>query len=159
MVVAERTRVLPRCGGTLRRAGRPGSLTLRAEGPIAREVRNRAEVEREMAARGLLPLERGERVPWDGRRELAALVNCAGVTVKAVAMALGIELRAGRVVAEGDARSERAGGFTEIRLRFEVETDASPGQVERLARLTEWYCVVLKEIRAGASVRVEVTPA
>jgi uncharacterized OsmC-like protein len=86
---------------------------------------------------------------------LEALVACAGVTLTAVATALGIPLRGGTVRAEGDldfrgtlgVDKEAPVGFRAIRLTFELDTDAGPEQLERLLTLTERYCVVLQTLR------------
>jgi len=93
---------------------------------------------------------------------LEALVACAGVTLRAVATALGIEVRAGTVRAEGDldfrgtlgVSKEAHVGFKEIRLRFGLDTDASQEQLEALFRLTERYCVVLQTLRQPPAVRL-----
>ncbi len=87
---------------------------------------------------------------------LEALVACAGVTLRAVATAMGIALRGGRVVAEGvwDVRGTLAidkavpVGLTEIALRFELDTDAEPAKLDRLLASTERYCVIFQTLRA-----------
>ena len=87
---------------------------------------------------------------------LEALVACAGVTLRAVATAMGITLRGGRIVAEGlwDARGtlaiDRAApvGLTEIAMRFELDTDADAAKLERLLASTERYCVIFQTLRA-----------
>jgi uncharacterized OsmC-like protein len=94
---------------------------------------------------------------------LEALVACAGVTVKAVATALDIPLRAGRVTAEGEldfrgtlgVAKDAPVGFAEIRLRFDLDTDAPQDKLDQLLKLTERYCVVYQTIRSGP--RVDVT--
>jgi hypothetical protein len=81
---------------------------------------------------------------------LEALVACAGVTLRAVATSLGIDVRGGRVYADGDldfrgtlaVDREAPVGFRDIRLRFELDTDATEGQLASLLKLTERYCVV-----------------
>jgi len=93
---------------------------------------------------------------------LEALVACAGVTLKAVATALGIELRNGRVTAEGDldfrgtlgVAKDAPVGFREIRLRFDLDTDAPAEQRQKLIELTERYCVVLHTIRNAPKVQI-----
>jgi uncharacterized OsmC-like protein len=93
---------------------------------------------------------------------LEALVACAGVTLRAVATAMGITLRGGRIVAEGlwDARGtlgvDRATpvGITDIALRFELDTDAEPAKVERLIASAERYCVILQTLRTPPRVTV-----
>ena len=91
-----------------------------------------------------------------------ALVACAGVTLKAVATAIGIELRDAKVLAEGDldfrgtlgVAKDAPVGFREIRLRFELDTDAAAEQRDRLIQLTERYCVVLQTLRQAPPVKV-----
>jgi uncharacterized OsmC-like protein len=88
---------------------------------------------------------------------LEALVACAGVTLKAVATAIGIELSSARVRAEGDldfrgtlgVDREAPVGFCDIRLIFELSSEASQEQLDQLLKLTERYCVVLQTLRSG----------
>jgi uncharacterized OsmC-like protein len=92
---------------------------------------------------------------------LEALVACAGVTLKAVATALGVPLRDGKITAEGDldfrgtlgVAKDAPVGFREIRLRFELDSDATPEQRAKLLELTERYCVVLQTIRNAPPVK------
>ena len=87
---------------------------------------------------------------------LEALVACAGVTVSAVATAMGVKLRGGRVVAEGhwDARGtlgvdrEAPVGLTDIALTFELDTDADAATVQRLVQMSERFCVIYQTLRA-----------
>jgi uncharacterized OsmC-like protein len=91
---------------------------------------------------------------------LEALAACAGVTLKAVASALDIPVRGGTVHAEGDldfrgtlgVSKEVPVGFQRIRLRFDLDTDASPQQLDTLLKLTERYCVVLQTFRSPPGV-------
>ena len=91
---------------------------------------------------------------------LEALVACAGVTLKAVATALDMPLKSGDVSAEGDldfrgtlgVDKEAPVGFAEIRLRFEVDTDAPQDKLDQLLKLTERYCVVYQTIKNGPKV-------
>jgi uncharacterized OsmC-like protein len=91
---------------------------------------------------------------------LEALVACAGVTVKAVATALDLNLRRGTVTAEGDldfrgtlgVAKDAPVGFRAIRLRFDLDIDASPEQLATLMKLTERYCVVLQTLRAPPTI-------
>jgi uncharacterized OsmC-like protein len=91
---------------------------------------------------------------------LEALAACAGVTLRAVASALEIPVRDGTVHAEGDldfrgtlgVSKEVPVGFQRIRLRFELDTDASPEQLDTLLKLTERYCVVLQTLRSPPAV-------
>jgi uncharacterized OsmC-like protein len=93
---------------------------------------------------------------------LEALAACAGVTLKAVASALDIPVRDGTVYAEGDldfrgtlgVSKEVPVGFQRIRLRFDLDTDASPEQLETLLKLTERYCVVLQTLRSPPTLAV-----
>ncbi|KAK0508093.1 hypothetical protein JMJ35_009177 [Cladonia borealis] len=93
---------------------------------------------------------------------LEALVACAGVTLKAVATALEIELRSGEVSAEGDldfrgtmgVDRNAPVGFVEIRLRFVLDTDAEQKKVDKLVQLTERYCVVLQTISKAPKISV-----
>src|SRR5262249_46943568 len=91
-----------------------------------------------------------------GAMLLGALVACAGVTLKAVATALDIPLKSGKVSAEGDLDFrgtlgvDKAApvGFAEIRLRFDVETDAPQEKLDQLLKLTERYCVVYQTLKS-----------
>jgi uncharacterized OsmC-like protein len=91
---------------------------------------------------------------------LQALVGCAGVTMKAVSTSMGLALRTGTVHAEGDVdfrgtlgvSKEVPVGFSAIRLRFDLLTDATDEQLATLLKLTERYCVVLQTLRAGVAV-------
>jgi uncharacterized OsmC-like protein len=95
---------------------------------------------------------------------LEALVACAGVTLKAVATALGVNLNDARVRAEGDldfrgtlgVAREAPVGFREIRLKFDLDSDASAEQLKKLLELTERYCVVLQTIRNAPPVRASL---
>jgi uncharacterized OsmC-like protein len=95
---------------------------------------------------------------------LEALVACAGVTLKAVATAIDIPLKSGKVSAEGDldfrgtlgVAKDAPVGFAEIRLSFEVETDAPQEKLDQLLKLTERYCVVYQTIRSGPAVQVSL---
>lgn len=86
---------------------------------------------------------------------LEALIACSGVTLQAVATSYGVELRAARIVAEGDVdlrgtlalSKDVPVGFREIRLRFELDSDAPPEKLDRLIEATERYCVVLQTLR------------
>ena len=99
------------------------------------------------------PAEAGT-APCSGDRLLEALVACAGVTLNAVATAIGIELRDASLQAEGDLdfrgtlglSKEVPVGFQNIRLQFTLDTDASEEQIATLLRLTEMYCVVYQTL-------------
>lgn len=114
---------------------------------------------------GLHPMAGGE-AHWacSGEMLLQSLVACAGVTLKAVATALEIPLRGGRVFAEGDldfrgtlgVSKETPIGFQKIRLRFELDTDASPEQKQKLLSLTERYCVIFQTLKTPATISSEL---
>lgn len=95
---------------------------------------------------------------------LEALVACAGVTLRAVSTALEIPLKSGTVSAEGDldfrgtlaVAKDAPVGFREIRLRFDVETDAPQEKLDQLLKLTERYCVVYQTIKSGPAVNVKL---
>jgi uncharacterized OsmC-like protein len=132
-------------------------ITLTAKGALdAAHIACKVETGRALAVAGLHPATGGSGLELcSGDMLLEALVACAGVTLKAVATALGLELRAGEVSAEGDLDfrgtlgldKQAAVGFTDIRLRFALDTDASPEQLDTLLKLTERYCVVLQTLK------------
>jgi uncharacterized OsmC-like protein len=104
---------------------------------------------------GLHPATGGDgSAACSGDMLLEALVGCAGVTLRAVATAMAISLRGGTVIVEGDldfrgtlgVSKEVPVGFKEIRLRFDLDTDATPEQLESLLKLTERYCVVYQTL-------------
>jgi uncharacterized OsmC-like protein len=107
---------------------------------------------------GLHPATGGDgKSACSGDMLLESLVACAGVTVCAVATAMGIALRGGRVTAEGDldfrgtlgVSKEAPVGFRAIRLAFHLDTDAAPEQVDKLIQLAERYCVIYQTLKAG----------
>ena len=131
-------------------------VTLRAQGRMGEGIACRVDTGRALVEAGLHPATGGSGLQaCSGDMLLEALVACAGVTLKAVATALGIELRDARLFAEGDldfrgtlgVAKDAPVGFREIRLRFELDTDAPAGQQAKLIELTERYCVVLQTIR------------
>ena len=95
---------------------------------------------------------------------LEALVACAGVTLRAVATAIGVDVRGGTVTAEGDldfrgtlgVSKEAPVGFGSVRLRFDLDTDATSEQLDNLLRLTERYCVVYQTLRTPPAIQVSV---
>jgi uncharacterized OsmC-like protein len=133
-------------------------VTLRASGEIGDEsLTCKVETGRALVEAGLHPATGGDGLSaCSGDMLLEALVACAGVTVKAVATALDLDLRRGTVTAEGDldfrgtlgVAKDAPVGFRAIRLRFELDTDASPEEVATLMKLTERYCVVLQTLRS-----------
>ncbi len=131
-------------------------LVLRAKGTLDEsKIACKVETGRAMAEAGLHPLTGGTGAELcSGDMLLEALVACAGVTLKAVATALNIPLRSGAVRAEGtlDFRGtlgvakDAAVGFEDIRLIFDLDTDATQEQIDTLLKLTERYCVVYQTI-------------
>jgi uncharacterized OsmC-like protein len=131
-------------------------VTLRASGELGGEGPScRVETGRALVEAGLHPATGGSGLQaCSGDMLLEALVACAGVTLGAVATALGITIKGGRVVAEGDldfrgtlgVDKDAPVGFRDIRLRFDVDCDASGEQLERLLKLTERYCVVYQTL-------------
>src|SRR5690348_9115432 len=141
-------------------------ITLKAKGSIDEQnISCKVETGRALAVAGLHPATGGSGMELcSGDMLLEALVACAGVTLKAVATAVEVPLKAGRVIAEGDldfrgtlgVDKEAPVGFAEIRLRFEVTTDAPQDKLDLLLKLTERYCVVYQTIRNGPKVSVEM---
>jgi len=137
-------------------------ITLRAEGRLGEGLACNVETGRALVEAGLHPAAGGTGVQaCSGDMLLQALVACAGVTLSAVALSMGIELRDASVAAEGDldfrgtlgVDKEVPVGFREIRLRFRFDTDAAAGQRQRLLQLTERYCVVYQTLTRGVPVK------
>jgi uncharacterized OsmC-like protein len=143
-------------------------LTLSARGELGNDSPAcSVETGRALAKAGLHPATGGDgTLVCSGDMLLQALVACAGVTLSAVATALGIEVRAGTVTADGDLDFrgtlgvDKAApvGFTEVRLQFALDTDATDEQVATLLRLTERYCVVLQTLRSAPKVTATIGP-
>ena len=141
-------------------------ITLKASGALdAAAIACKVETGRMIASAGLHPATGGSGAELcSGDMLLEALVACAGVTLKAVATALGVELRAGRVLAEGDldfrgtlgVAKDAPVGFSDIRLSFELDTDAPQEQLDTLLRLTERYCVVLQTLRRPPAIEARI---
>jgi uncharacterized OsmC-like protein len=136
-------------------------VTLRAQGRIGEGIACRVDTGRALVEAGLHPATGGSGLQaCSGDMLLEALVACAGVTLKAVATALGIDLKDANVLAEGDldfrgtlgVAKDAPVGFRDIRLHFELDTDAPPEQRKKLIELTERYCVVLQTLRASPPV-------
>ena len=144
-------------------------ITLKASGALdSAAIACKVETGRAIAAAGLHPATGGSGAELcSGDMLLEALVACAGVTLKAVATALALELRAGRVLAEGDldfrgtlgVAKDAPVGFSDIRLTFELETDAPQDQLDTLLKLTERYCVVLQTLKRPPSIEAKLTRA
>ena len=137
-------------------------VTLTASGSLdGGDLVCRVETGRALVEAGLHPATGGTGVAaCSGDMLLQALVACAGVTLRAVATALEIPVRGGTVEAEGDldfrgtlaVDREAPVGFTDIRLRFVLDTDAGEEQLATLLKLTERYCVVLQTLRRAPEV-------
>jgi uncharacterized OsmC-like protein len=132
-------------------------VTLRAAGRATEGVACKIETGKGLVEAGLHPATGGTGLQaCSGDMLLEALVACAGVTLRAVATAIGVDLRDARVLAEGDldfrgtlgVSKDARVGFERIRLRFELDTDASEEQRATLLKLTERYCVVLQTLRS-----------
>jgi uncharacterized OsmC-like protein len=131
-------------------------ITLKAHGSIDEsKIACKVETGRALAVAGLHPATGGSGAELcSGDMLLEALVACAGVTLKAVATALGIPLKAGVVRAEGDldfrgtlgVAKDAPVGFREIRLTFDLDTEASQEQIDSLIKLTERYCVIFQTL-------------
>jgi uncharacterized OsmC-like protein len=146
----------------------PGAavITLKAEGEVGDGVSCKVDTGRALVEAGLHPATGGSGLQaCSGDMLLEALVACAGVTLAAVATALEIPLRAGKVYAEGDldfrgtlgVAKDAPVGFKEIRLRFELDSDATKEQLATLQKLTERYCVVYQTLRSAPNVDVRLT--
>ena len=133
-------------------------VTLRASGSLdGSGVSCRVETGRALVEAGLHPATGGTGLQaCSGDMLLEALAACAGVTLRAVATALEIPVRGGSIEVEGDldfrgtlgVSKEVPVGFQAIRVRFRLESDATPEQIETLRKLTERYCVVLQTLRS-----------
>nr|WP_256515454.1 OsmC family protein [Alsobacter ponti] len=144
-------------------------ITLRATGELDEsKIACKVETGRALAVAGLHPASGGTGLELcSGDMLLEALVACAGVTLKAVATALEIPLRKGTVRAEGDldfrgtlgVDREAPVGFREIRLAFDIDTDAPQDKIDTLLKLTERYCVVFQTINRKPELTVTVNRA
>ena len=140
-------------------------ITLRARGRASEGISCNVETGRALVQAGLHPATGGDgSLACSGDMLLEALVACAGVTLRAVATAIGVELRDATVTAEGDldfrgtlgVTKDAPVGFGAIRLNFDVETDASEDQIATLLKLTERYCVVYQTLRQPPELRATI---
>ncbi len=138
-------------------------ITLKAKGRIGEGVTCKVDTGAAIAEAGLHPATGGDGTGLcSGDMLLEALVACAGVTLKAVATAIEVDLRDATLSAEGDldfrgtlgVAKEAPVGFQSIRLNFDLDTDASNEQLDTLIKLTERYCVVLQTITVSPEIRV-----
>jgi len=138
-------------------------VTLKASGSLSGPgVSCRVETGRALVEAGLHPATGGTGLQaCSGDMLLEALAACAGVTLRAVATALEIPIRGGAIHVEGDldfrgtlgVSKEAPVGFQAIRLRLELDTDASQDQLDTLLKLTERYCVVLQTLRTSTLIQ------
>jgi uncharacterized OsmC-like protein len=140
-------------------------ITLKASGRLGEGVTCKIETGKALVAAGLHPATGGNGLSaCSGDMLLEALVACAGVTLNAVATALGIEVRDASLEAEGDldfrgtlgVSKEVPVGFQNIRLKISIDADASDEQVATLVRLTERYCVVYQTLTRPPEISVSV---
>ncbi len=140
-------------------------ITLSASGNLDEGIICSVETGKAIVQAGLHPATGGDGLAaCSGDMLLQALVACAGVTLRAVAAALGVDVRGGTVSAEGDldfrgtlgVDREAPVGFADIRLNFDLDTDATPEQLANVLRLTERYCVVYQTLRSAPPVTVSI---
>ena len=141
-------------------------ITLKAKGELDDlGIACRVETAQAFVEAGLHPATGGSGLQaCSGDMLLEALVACAGVTLKAVATALDIKLRHGRVSAEGEidfrgtlgVAKEAPVGFRNIRLRFDLDTDEPQERIDLLTKLTERYCVVYQTLRNSPLLTLDV---
>ena len=141
-------------------------ITMRAESHVSEGIACKVETGRKLAEAGLHPAAGGDGSQLcSGDMLLEALVACAGVTLKAVATAMGINLTDASVIAEGDldfrgtlaVSREAKVGFRDIRLQFSLQSDAQADALDKLVQLTERYCVVLQTLRDSPDFSVTVS--
>ncbi len=135
------------------------AITLEAEATLDDDIACSVQTGRALVKAGLHPGTGGDgTLACSGDMLLQALAACAGVTMRSVATSMGLEAT-GSIHAEGDldwrgtlaVDKEAPVGFTDIRLRFELESDATDDELETLTRLTERYCVVLQTLASSPS--------
>lgn len=143
-------------------------LTLKAQGRLGEGVTCKIQTGKALVEAGLHPATGGAGLNvCSGDMLLEALVACAGVTLNAVATAIGVEIRSGIVQVEGDldfrgtlgVLKDIPVGFQSIRLHFELDTDASAEQLATLVRLTERYCVVYQTLQTSPQMSVSQSTA
>jgi uncharacterized OsmC-like protein len=139
-------------------------ITLEAEGTLDEEIACSVQTGRAMVKAGLHPGTGGDgTLACSGDMLLQALVACAGVTMRSVATSMGLSVT-GTVHAEGDldwrgtlaVDKDAPVGFRDIRLRFELESDAGDEELETLQRLTERYCVVFQTLMGSPALSVSM---
>ena len=143
-------------------------ITLKASGSLGEGISCSVDTGRALAEAGLHPATGGDGSQLcSGDMLLEALAACAGVTLRAVATSIGVDVRGGKVLAEGDLDFrgtlgvDKAApvGFRDIRLSFELDTDADDEQLAALLKLTERYCVVYQTLNHGPELNVTLERA
>ncbi len=143
-------------------------VTLSANGELGDGLACSVQTGRALAEAGLHPATGGDgSLLCSGDMLLEALVACAGVTLRAVSTSLGIDVRSGRIRAEGDldfrgtlgVDRDAPVGFSAIRLSFELDTDADESQLSTLERLTERYCVVYQTLAGRPALSTSISTA
>jgi uncharacterized OsmC-like protein len=139
-------------------------ITLKAEGNIGEGISCKVDTGRALVEAGLHPATGGDGLlACSGDLLLEALVACAGVTIRAVSTAIGVDIKNGTVKAEGDldfrgtlgVSKDVPVGFKAIRLSFILDCDATAEQIQSIAKLTERYCVVYQTLTKGVKVDTE----
>ncbi len=142
------------------------TITLKAQGKIGEGISCKVETGRTLVEAGLHPGTGGNGVlACSGDMLLEALVACAGVTLSAVSTAIGVDIKDATVKAEGDidfrgtlgVSKDVAVGFKAIRLSFILDCDATPEQIQTIAKLTERYCVVYQTLVKGVQMETTIT--
>jgi uncharacterized OsmC-like protein len=140
-------------------------ITLKAEGKIGDSITCKVETGKAMVEAGLHPATGGNGMfVCSGDLLLEALVACAGVTLKAVSTAIGVDIKDATVKAEGDidfrgtlgVSKEVPVGFKTIRLSFTLDCDATAEQIQNILKLTERYCVVFQTIVSATEVKTNI---
>ena len=145
----------------------PGAalITLKAEGR-ATGLSCKVETGKALVEAGLHPATGGDgTAACSGDMLLEALVACAGVTLRAVATSIGVDVSDAKVTAEGDldfrgtlgVAKDAPVGFAEIRLTFQLDTNATEEQLATLLKLTERYCVVLQTLRSAPRISARMS--
>jgi uncharacterized OsmC-like protein len=143
-------------------------VTLRAEGSLGEGVACSVATGKALVDAGLHPATGGTGLAaCSGDMLLQALVACAGVTLTAVATALGVRVRGGRLIAEGELdfrgtlgiSKDVPVGFKQIKLRIEVDAEANPDERTRLLELTKRYCVVYQTLCGGSNISMTLESA
>lgn len=141
------------------------TITLKANARVGEGITCKIETGKSLVEAGLHPATGGDGLSLcSGDMLLEALVACTGVTLKAVATAIGVDLKDGTISAEGDldfrgtlgVSKETPVGFQNIRLHFNLDTDANEEQLASLLKLTERYCVVYQSLQNSPSIAISV---